>query len=451
MLRTQIRSLSISIIRFAAASKKVTIPKGKGKPQSFSKSSSNYMKPASKRITSTTLYKNWVDTMHTAKLNKNAKEVVLPVFNSIKIDQSLNKICGFSSNQLKYLYRLGSFKKNQYRELFSKPSSLIRKESIGKLIQDINNNGNSGNDSNRVIITGEPGVGKSTLLAQLHAYAIESKYLIVNIPYPELFLNGRNDFFWDENLKSYVQPMYLKKLLSKILKGNDNQLLSSINLQKDYKFSFTTLNGTQQIFLQRDKHTLLDLLKCKVNPNLRGTQFKVFVNEVYSQAETPVLFTVDNISRLLTSSYTAYRDTDNRLIPTLKFQIANIIMDIVSGKISFKNPKSAFVGAISGVDRTNRTLPVGLNKLEEDVYIKQYHYDPVYANLLKEGNVKEFCLPKMNKDEVKLLLDYYSRCDILPVRDTRDKDIGQLLDEKFFISGNGNPRELLKSITLAYR
>ena len=449
MLRTQIKSFSTSTVRLAAASKKAAATKGKAKPQGFSKSSSNFVRPVSKRITSTTLYKNWVDTMHTARLNRNAKEVSLPVFNSAKIDQSVNKVCDFSSSQLKSLHHLGSFKKNQYRELFSKPSSLIRKDSIGRLIQNISNN--KGSSSNRIIITGEPGVGKSTLLAQLHAYAIESKYLIINIPYPELFLNGRNDFFWDENLKSYVQPMYLKKLLSKILKGNNHELLSSIHLQKDYKFSFTTLSGTQEVILQKGKHTLLDLLKCKVNPNLRGTQFRIFIDEIYSQAETPVLFTVDNFSRLLTSSYTAYRDTENRLIPTLKFQLGNTIMDIASGKIPFKNPKSTFVAAISGVDRTNRTLPVGLKKLEEDIYIRQYHYDPVYANLLKQGNVEEFHLSKMNKDEVKLLLEYYSQCDILPVRDTKDKDTEKLLDEKFFISGNGNPRELLKSITLAYR
>ena len=135
MLRTQIKSFSTSTVRLAAASKKAAATKGKAKPQGFSKSSSNFVRPASKRITSTTLYKNWVDTMHTARLNRNAKEVSLPVFNSAKIDQSVNKVCDFSSSQLKSLHHLGSFKKNQYRELFSKPSSLIRKDSIGRLIQ----------------------------------------------------------------------------------------------------------------------------------------------------------------------------------------------------------------------------------------------------------------------------------------------------------------------------
>lgn len=126
-------------------------------------------------------------------------------------------------------------------------------------------------------------------------------------------------------------------------------------------------------------------------------------------------------------------------------------MSIVSGKIKFANPKSSFVGAISGSDRTNKTLPVGLNKIEEDVYIKKYHYDPSYANLLKQGKVEEFELSKMSKEDVKRLLDFYTDCDIIPTKELQNKTLDQLTDEKFFISGNGNPRELLKSITLAYR
>lgn len=52
------------------------------------------------------------------------------------------------------------FKKvNIKKKLFSQFSSLIRKGSNWKLIQDINNNNNSGTDSNIVIITGKPGVG----------------------------------------------------------------------------------------------------------------------------------------------------------------------------------------------------------------------------------------------------------------------------------------------------
>ncbi|CAL9732991.1 small ribosomal subunit protein mS29 [Monosporozyma unispora] len=442
MLRTQTKFFTTSVATYAAAK-----PAAKGKAQGFSKASSGYVRPASKRITSATLYKNWTDTMHTAKLNKNAKEVNLPIFKPSKLDESLNKMSNFSPTQLKHLYHLGSFKKNQYRELFALPSSLIREDTIGKLISQINNS----KGSKRIIVTGEPGVGKSTLLAQLHAYAIDSNYLVLNIPYPELFLNGRNDFFLDETTQLYVQPMYLKKLLSKILKGNDEKVLSSLKLQKDHKFSFTTLGGTKNVELKKGESTVLDLLKSNVNANIRGLQFKTLIEELFAQKEVPILFTVDNFSRVLTRSFTDYRDTENRLILTLKFQITDIIMSIVSGKIKFANPKSSFVGAISGSDRTNKTLPVGLNKIEEDVYIKKYHYDPSYANLLKQGKVEEFELSKMSKEDVKRLLDFYTDCDIIPTKELQNKTLDQLTDEKFFISGNGNPRELLKSITLAYR
>lgn len=443
MFRVQNRWLSTSTNHLAAAAKAVA----KGKAQGFSKASTHYVKPSAKRITPTTLYRNWIDTMHTGRLNKNAPEITLPTFKPAKLDKSVNQVCKYSSKQLKLLRHIGGFKKNQFNELFAQPTSLIRSASIGKLLTKLENP----ECSKRIIITGEPGIGKSTLLTQLQAYAVEYKYLVLNIPYPELLLNGRNDFFWDEQLKSYVQPMYLKKWLTKILKGNNRDLLSSIKLQNKYQFAFTTLSGTQDIILEKDQHSIHDLLTTKINANLRGLQFKALIDEIYSQKGVPILFTIDNFSRLLTRSYTDYRDTNNKLIQTLDFQIAATIMKLASGEISLNNPKSCFAGAISGVDRTNNTLPVGLNQIVEDVYMRKYHYDPTYAHLLQKGKVEEFVLSKMSKDDVKLLLDYYSDANILPVKETQDKELEQLVDEKFFISGNGNPRELLKSLTLAYR
>lgn len=433
-----------------ATAKAKAVPKAKSKAQGFSKASSNFSKPASKRITSNTLYKNWVDTMHTAKLNRNAKKVELPFFQTKELRKCIDQVSNFSPTQLQRLHYLGSFKKNQFNELFEQPSLLFRNDSIGKLIKILNEK--QPNTNKHVIITGEPGVGKSSLLAQLHAYAIDSNYIVLNISYPDLFLNGRCDFYWDDKLKKYVQPMYLKKLLTKILKGNDNKLLSSLKLQNDYKFTFTNISVSRDIILKKNENTISDLLSCKINANQRGDQFNALINELSMQKETPVLFTIDNISKLLTSSSSAYRDTSNNFIPTLKFQIPNTIMEITSGKISFMNKQSSFVGAVSGLDRKNETLPVGLNKMKENLYSKIYDYDPTFAKLLREGNVEEFQLSKLNKVEVKSLIDFYSQCGFIsPIEKERSGSLEQLAEEKYFLSGNGNPRELLRSLTLAYR
>ena len=77
-------------------------------------------------------------------------------------------------------------------------------------------------------------------------------------------------------------------------------------------------------------------------------------------------FTVDNFSRLLNYPLSAYRDTNNEPIHVLDLQLGRIIMDIVGGAIPLNNNKSHVLLAVSGVDKTNRTLPVALGKLPED-------------------------------------------------------------------------------------
>lgn len=439
MLRSQCRQLFTSSIARAAAP-------ARGKAQGFAKKVSGH-KGSAKRISGDTLYKNWADTVHTAKLNQYAVPLELPTFNPKTIGE-LNKVSSFSNKQYKSLYHLGSFHKNQFNELFTKPVSLIRNESTAKLIKLLQSASNK-----KFIITGEPGVGKSVLLSQVHAFACESSNVLIHISYPELFLNGRNDFFYDEKLKQYVQPMYLKKFLRKILKSNDENVLRSIKLTSDYKFSNADPKDSaikKQIFLLKDQNSLYDLLSIKTQGRHRGDLFKAVITELSGQKKYPVFFTVDNFSKILTSPFTSYKDADNKNIHLLDFQLGATIMQIVGGELAFPHQNSATVLATSGVDRTNRTLPVAVGKLPEDVYVDPHHYDPKFAKILQKGSVQEFEVPKLRKEEVKELIEFYYKSEILLNSDSQNKTLEQLTDEKYILSGNGNPRDLLKSIVLMH-
>lgn len=440
MLRLQCRQLFTSSVAKAAAP-------ARGRAQGFAKKTSGN-KGSAKRITGDTLYKKWADTVHTAKLNQYAVPLELPTFDPKAIGGSLNKVSSFSNRQYKSLYHLGSFHKNQFNELFPKPISLIREDSTNKLIELLQRSPNR-----RFIITGEPGVGKSVLLSQVHAFASETGNVVVHISYPDLFMNGRNDFFYDDKTKQYVQPMYLKKLLRKILKSNDENILRSIKLTADYKFSNADPKDSaikKHISLTKEQNTLFDLLSIKTQGRHRGDLFRAVISELVSQNVYPVTFTVDNFSRILTSPFTSYKDVNNKNIHLLEFQLGKTIMQIVSGDLSFPHKNSATVLAISGVDRTNRTLPVAVGRLPEDVYVDPYHYDSQFAKLLQKGGVKEFEVPKLTREEVKELIDFYFKSEILQNSDSQNKTLEQLADEKYFLSGNGNPRELLKSIVLTH-
>ena len=434
MLKLQSRFFSSSIVRTASQ---------KGKSSSFSRKSADY-KPTKRRITANTHYKNWSNTVHTARLNSTAPSISLPTFSAANLKDE--NVTLFSGSQMKSLRHLGSFKKNQFNELFRQPVSLIRKDATEELAQLLKET-----PKGKFIITGEPGVGKSTLLTQMQALAVDSNQIIVNISYPELFLNGRNDFMFDEKLGLYTQPMYLKKLIRKILKANNPELLKAIKLSKNYKFSKTTLKGTQSLVFHQGTQSLYDLLASSTNANLRGEHFQAIIDELYNQKDIPVCFTVDNFSRLLNYPLSAYRDTNNEPIHVLDLQLGRIIMDIVGGAIPLNNNKSHVLLAVSGVDKTNRTLPVALGKLPEDKYISQYHYEPRFAEILKKGQVREFTVAKLSKDEVRKLIEFYLEAGIVLGREANGKTLEQLTDEKYFISGNGNPRELLKSLVLTHR
>ncbi|CAI4062127.1 hypothetical protein N7582_002053 [Saccharomyces uvarum] len=435
-----------STARFLQAAK----PAPKGKTQGFSKKTSSASSYSSaKRITPGSLYKNWTNTTHTAQLQQTAVPLPLPIFSFENISKTLNKVVSFSNKQYKSLHHLGSFKKSQFNELFQKPVSLVREDATNSFLKNL-----ISHPIKKFIITGEPGVGKTVLLSQVHAFAVDSKQIIINISYPDLFLNGRNDFSYDEDLKLYIQPMFLKTLIRKILKANDPLLLKSIELSQDYKFSnVNPKNASIKPFvtLNKEKNTVFDLLSVMTHSHNRGKLMQAIINELAIQSKVPIMFTIDNFSKFLTTSFSAYRNTQNKQVYSLDLQMGKLIMDIISGETNFANRESSTILAISGVDRTNKTLPVALGKIPADPYVTRYHYEPKFVELLQKGKVTEFEVPKLNKQEVNELIEYYKASNVLLSKDATEKNWDNLIDEKYFLSGNGNPRELLKSLVLSHR
>ncbi|SCU98924.1 LAFA_0G20890g1_1 [Lachancea sp. 'fantastica'] len=439
MLRIGIRSLSSSCVRHAAPAR--------GKAQGFAKKVSAG-KTSAKKVSAGSMYKPWQETVATAKFNKNAVSAEIGTFKPLELSKSVDQIVNFSDAQYKSLYINGLFKQNQFNELFPHPISLVRRSTTLDLFEKLTKKSNI---TAKYILTGEAGVGKSVLLAQVNALACDLKALVINISHPELFMNGTSDFFHDGS--NYVQPMYLKGLLTKILKANDHKLLSSIPLADSYKFpNADPRDSSSRKFIQLNakENTLLDLLSMKTTSRSRGEVFRALISELSRQESVPVFFCVDNFSRILSEPYTAYKSTENKNIHVLELQLGKTIMDIVNGNIDFANKSSSVVLATSGSDRTNRTLPVGLQKLPHDPYISRKHYDHELSSMLAKGGLQEFPLEKLAKEEVRKLIEFYSKSEIVLSKDTESQDFEKLVDEKYILSGNGNPKELLKSLVLHF-
>ncbi|AGO13054.1 AaceriAFL106Cp [[Ashbya] aceris (nom. inval.)] len=437
MLRLQARAFSSSCSVLATAGKQA-------QKKGYNKKDTGASKPVAKKVVAGSLHKPWKSAVATAKFNANAPALELPVFNPA---EPKHEVAVFSGEQQRFLHRVGGFKQGQFHELFWRPICYTRKateELLGRL---------SGAEHQRVILTGQPGVGKSTLLAQAQVAAYDRGSVIINISHPELFLNGRNDFrlanVGGEEL--YTQPMYLKTLLTKILKANKKEVLSAVALTREYKFPVADTRESAAKRVTRlvpGKHTLFDLLSTKTAPAGRGMLFQAVIDELAAQSTVPVYFTVDNFSRILSGPFSAYKDTSCRSIHVLKLQLGKIIMNFVSGATKFNHKDSRVVLATSGVDRQTKTLPAGLGHIPHDPYATRYQYEPTLSKMMLDGGVKEFRVEPLSKTEVAQLVDFYSKAGILSEKDQENSRAGRLVDEKYLLSGNGNPRELLKSLTL---
>ncbi|KAH3684802.1 hypothetical protein WICPIJ_004225, partial [Wickerhamomyces pijperi] len=78
----------------------------------------------------------------------------------------LDEVVRYKEPILKKLHIMGAFKPHQYNEVFSKPVTLSRKIETKKIDDFVAKSLTSSSKENRLIITGDKGVGKSTLLTQ---------------------------------------------------------------------------------------------------------------------------------------------------------------------------------------------------------------------------------------------------------------------------------------------
>ncbi|KAH3663474.1 hypothetical protein WICMUC_005913 [Wickerhamomyces mucosus] len=352
-----------------------------------------------------------------------------------------NKVVGFTEKQVQKLVQLGAFKKDQFNELFKVPITLLRNETeiIHKFITSTQSTPSS---ENRICLLGERGIGKTTLLTQAQALALNNgNTIIIPISYALKLVDGTNDYFYDSKLGTYTQPMYLKKLLAKIEYVN-KESLQKLSLSQDYTIDGISKDKASVKFTP--KHSLLDLVKANVAGRQRGKVFQILINELLKQNKSSVLLTVDNFSALTSNPITAYRNIENKLIYTEEFQISKFIFQLTSGEISFN--QGGVLLATSSDDKPSITLKHGLGLIEADPYLKESEFSRQLASKLV--GVKPIEVSKLSKENVSILIEKYIEAQAFNNFELEANSKEHLVNQKYVLSGNGNPLELLKSITL---
>lgn len=299
------------------------------------------------------------------------------------------------------LVHMADFQPQQNNELFGQRATLLRSESLAvrNLIQ------NKPSKDQRAVLTGAPGSGKSTLLAQAHAFAKLQNWVVLHVPRAEDLLDGSTDAILNSK-GSFDQPMLARRWAQRIAKANRDVLTS-------------------------DDLKLLRSAAAKEDP---ATSLANFIS-VLETGDRPVLLSVDGLNAFAKTPFAVNRTKDNEPIYHGDLQLPKLLLDFLSGSRSFK--QGAVLAATTGRIVSNQTIAIGLGHGSAPAYATPEQFDSGLAERLAAG-VKEIPVGAFTATEADVFLRYVSAAGLAEYSP-------DLVASKYAVSGNGNPRALLKS------
>lgn len=403
--------------------------------------------------------KTFLEYVNNKRFKQNASKVLsVPLFENDDVAKLVkqsaadstsadeNKIFKFSEKVLPKLHYLGSFKKGQFNELFAENVSFVRKEALS-VIDHLQQNFNADSSKNKFILFGESGIGKTTLLSQLQAYLINKEAIILSIPYTKEIIDGSHEFSYNSQTQLYEQPTYIKKFLTRTLKANKD-LLSKIPLSESVSYN--------TVKLSKDNYTLADLLSNgvsnKVPKFFYPSVFRDFIKELRAQKSNAVYLTIDNFNAFAETPYTSYKTADFESVYTDQLEVTKFVLDLASDAVKFN--KGGVILTNGAEYPITKTLKVPFGLEDFSPFDGPEVYDARFARYLTKKNINLVYLDKLPKNDVKQLVEWYLENDLILEKDKEvtesELNKEKLQNEKYFLSGNGNPRELIKACTLLY-
>lgn len=453
----QSRQLSTSSVSLAAA----VTRKSFNKKNSYDKSKNRKGSGNDKSFKDTVLTKNY------KKLALKFDETLitaLPSIDSENKDLIRNTFVKYPSDSIKKLHIAGSFKPEQYNELYSQPVTLFRSKEDSRLLEIVNSSVSSQSGNNRFLVNGQSGIGKSTILAHLQSFALSknnNSAILFPISNADLLVDGSNDFKLNPETKKYDQPMYTKNFIRKF-KNLNSDLLAQIPLSEEIT---PVTNMYKKSVNHKINGTLLDFVNyiLKASPMESNTTFAftTILDQLAKQDKLPVYLTIDNFSAFIQHGMTKYRNTENDRIYFQNFTVADSLLQFVSGEKSFKS--GAVMVATNGNHRltNNVTLDVisGVKSIDDYSYSKFRDFDIKLANrLLQNNGLQNFQISKFNLDECKSLVDHLFKFNLIhneydlenKLSNNQVSIVEKVASQKYLLSGNGNPKLIMDSCILSY-
>lgn len=357
-------------------------------------------------------------------------------YSPLSLTTPLNTVTSFPA--FDRLVAAGVFSKNQHHELMGSPVLVVRPETL-ELSSHLSAFSSSSLAENVVVIHGEAGTGKSTVLAQTLALAAETPMVLLHVNNPAILTDGLNDYVYNDASQKYSQPLFTRKWLKKVGLAN-KELLVQIPLLKQYLVGTTTLSTTNTLYeylVAARAH-----LDTKNNTLLQG-----FFHELEQQTRFPVVLSIDNFNDLCVGSVTQYRLPEYEPLHISSFDVASTLVGYCTGASTFA--RGGVVLATNG-GRTNNTVAVITSNAVPKVYGSTQQYDEYLAQIASSSKPVQVEVLGMSPEAVGALVAEYVDLGIITEHQANGRSKEEVARDLYFVSGNGNPRLLVNLWRLGY-
>lgn len=363
------------------------------------------------------------------------------------------QVMGIPMPLIDRLRGLQAFKPSQGWNMFRRPGTLMRRESLemGRLIQRIQNGEEKGKTFVNVI-RGDKGTGKSLHLVKAMTMGLMNDWIVVNVPQASEVVVGTSGYapLAGSNPTQYVQKDVTVLMLGRIANGNKD-VLSKLHISQPHP-------GLKSV---QSEMSLYDLATAGIRqPEQAWSVFKALWSEMTAteaaagvelaqpfKARPPMMVTVDSIQHWMLN--TQYRSADFELIHAHDFTIVDHFLSLAKpsslpngGLIFYATSKSVstvrsvqisldqIAARHAGIEATSPEFPLpGPYEKLDDRVLSFFRNNGKNLKIVNIGN--------LNKDETRGLLEYYALSGIL-----RENVNETTVGEKWSMAGGGVIAEL---------
>ncbi|KIY37087.1 mitochondrial carrier protein [Cryptococcus gattii E566] len=308
------------------------------------------------------------------------------------------------------------------------PASVVREATLG-LVKRVEGAKTGSSKLARYILTGERGSGKSVLLVQSVAYAIESGWIVLYSPRASKWVNSTSQYIYDPETKTYAQWESAQNILSVLLETNKDKL-SAIELSERVELTKgKSVKAGESVAVLAQLGVKDDRSAVKV--------LEAVVDALEKQTKFPVLWAIDEAQTLFNTS--KYRAADYTPIEPYHLSTPRLALDFITGRRSFS--RGAVVTCLSLSDPSNLPSPALRSALSLSSSTPLTPYTPINPyHLAHAESLTPINVPYgMNSQEAAGLFELFARKGWAP------NGSDELFMESF-VASHGNPREMGKGL-----